>query len=196
MPKLKKTKVITIIDDLANSNLSLRDIADKHNITLQTAFFINWGKTNRFRSIDYPIRKTTKLQMIEAKRARIEEAKQKANQLRQRYEEIILTIANTDIPLKDIAKKFRIHLSEITRLNTGERHRLEGMSYPLRQTARAKNQSILDDYLKGELTTAEICAKYNVDKSKIYDIVYYQEQLMGRKLWKKENTSLNLQSQD
>lgn len=182
MPKLKKTKALAIIDDLANTSLSIRDIAEKHNITAQTAFFINWGRTNHFKAIEYPIRKTTRAYQHELVLMREAEAKAKAEKHKARYDAIINDIRFSDKTLSQIAKEYRIHMSEMTRLNTGERHRIEGLTYPLRKTGRIRNKEILDEFLEGKLTKYELCSKYDVDMNKLYDIVSYQDG--GKDLWK------------
>jgi transposase-like protein len=183
MPKLKKTKALTIVDDLANTKLSIRDIADKHNITAQTVFFINWGRTNKFKAIDYPIRKTTRAYQHELVLMREEEARVKAEKHKERYDAIINDIRFSEKTLSQIAKEYRIHMSEMTRLNTGERHKVEGLTYPLRKTSKIRNKEVVEDFLEGKLTKYEICAKHDVDMNKLYDIVSYQDG--GKQLWKK-----------
>lgn len=182
MPRLKRTKALAIIDDLKNSTLSLRDVADKHNITLQTAFYLNWGKTNHFKGIDYPIRKTTRLIQQELVELRRQEAKAKVQARQDRYNSVINDLQHTDLTMPQIARKHRMLISEISRINTGERHKVEGMTYPLRKTGKILNKQIFNEFMAG-VPKEEIYAKYNIDKYKLYDIVYYQEQLLGRKLW-------------
>lgn len=182
MPRLKKTKVLVIIDELANTTLSLRDIADKHNITLQTAFFINWGKNNHFKGIDYPIRKTTRLLQQELAEIKRQEAEAKVKARQDRYAGVISDLQHTDLSMPEIARKYRMMISEISRINAGERHKIEGMTYPLRKTGKQLNKEIFEDFMNGT-SKEEICAKYNIDKNKLYDIVYYQEKNLGRKLW-------------
>lgn len=50
--------VLNIIKDIKDSKLSFRQISKKYKVTPLTINYINWGKSNRFYNLTYPIRNT------------------------------------------------------------------------------------------------------------------------------------------
>lgn len=46
---------------------------------------------------------------------------------------IILDLQNTNLTLSEISKKYNMHISNISRINTGKTHRYDNIKYPIRQ---------------------------------------------------------------
>ena len=53
----EKGEILSIINDLQYSNLSMRQIADKHNINISNVSRINRGSTHKQEGLIYPLRK-------------------------------------------------------------------------------------------------------------------------------------------
>ena len=105
-----------IYDELKNSNLTLRELANKYNICYTTISKINRGLEYQKENFDYPIRKEKR------------NLKLSYDDIDKIYEILI----NTKESLKSISKKYNVSQDTIIRLNKGETYKKENYIYPIR----------------------------------------------------------------
>lgn len=107
-----------IIEDLKDNKLSLKEISIKFNCCENTITKINNGNHYYQDNIDYPIRKKNK------NTSKISE-------------EDLLTIfqllKETNLPFSQIAKKFNVCNSSISRINQGKINKRDNVDYPIRK---------------------------------------------------------------
>lgn len=116
--KLNQKQIDEIYELLANSNISLKDIANKYKISYTVISAINRGLRYNYSNFNYPIR-----QSINGN------SKFDIEQLQL----IINDIQNTNLSLKDISQKYSVSYDTIRRINKGETYKMSYLIYPLRQ---------------------------------------------------------------
>lgn len=120
MVKHNEDEVDTVIDLLKNSSLSLKEIADKCNLSMTHVYNINIGERRRRDNETYPIRSS----LSKGIKFSQEECKE--------IHEYILT--HPKETFVSIASKYNCSATTIRDLNKGKTkaYRLAGYSYPLR----------------------------------------------------------------
>lgn len=149
--KLTQEEVISIIEDLKNTNLTYEELAQKYKLkTAQSIRNINKGITYKQNNYNYPIRldRNTKAQLD----ARA----------------IIKDLKETTLTMKEIAKKYNCSQVKVSNINTGDRVRFEDETYPIRPTRKAKKilteediDNIYYDLINTDLTYRQLSEKYN-----------------------------------
>lgn len=115
--KFDKEELEQIIKDLQENTKSLKTIAEEHNCSPITISHINTGKHYPNSNIKYPIRTksktTTKITQEE-------------------LDNIIDLLKNTNFSYQKIGEKFGLSASAIGRINKGNTHKNDKISYPIR----------------------------------------------------------------
>jgi uncharacterized protein YerC/predicted GIY-YIG superfamily endonuclease len=109
-------EIDSIYNDLEKSNLTLRELAKKYNVSYTTISKINRGLEYQKDNTNYPIRK------------------EKRN-LKLSYEDIDSVydmLINTKESFKSIGQKYNVSKDTIIRLNNGKTYQKEGYLYPIR----------------------------------------------------------------
>lgn len=102
---------------LKNSDLSMVEISKKfHYKTSSTISAINIGRNWFDPNEEYPLRKLKNQKIVSS----------------DIINSIIFELLNSKSSQKDIAKKYNVGRHIVTAINTGENHRKENLSYPLR----------------------------------------------------------------
>lgn len=134
--------------DLKENKISMKNLAEKYNVSETTISTINTGKYYYDDTLTYPIRPP--LQYSE------EMCKQLAYSLKYEQEK----------SLQEIAQEFNIDYSQLVEFNNGRTHYKDWLSYPLRvsKELRVKNivPNIIHDLLNTTVSQKDIARKYNV----------------------------------
>ena len=101
---------------------TLEQIAKEYNVDPSNLSEINTGKAHRVDWLTYPIRK-----------GRAQDV------LKNNVDEIVNLLLNTQIPQKDIARKFNVSASSISSINKGLSYKRDNLSYPLRDNYQCCN---------------------------------------------------------
>ncbi len=109
-------ELLKIIDDICNSNKSLKQIGDENNLSLKIISAINRGTSYR-RDYDYPLRK------------RIDDTLNN-DLLFQIKKEII----NSNNSLREISKKYNVNTTIVRKVNEGKLLYDNKIKYPIRNT--------------------------------------------------------------
>lgn len=87
--------------------------------------------------------------------------------------EIFDLLLNTDIPQKEIAKKYNVAESSVNKINKGTRYKRDNIKYPIRKPHKlsdeTKNQ-VKELILNSNLTIKEIAKEANISKSSVVRI--------------------------
>lgn len=145
-----------IIEELITSNLTLKEIANKHQVSYMIINEINMGHTYFNADLNYPLRDSKKYSQ--------EKLKQITYALR--YE--------LDKSLKDIAKEYCIDYSFLNDINQGKAYFREYLTYPLR-TGKMKYQqqylpSLIDDLKNTTISQVELAKKYKISKMTVSEV--------------------------
>lgn len=136
------------------SSLTFKEIAEKYNLTENYISKINNGNVRRTKGLIYPLRFSNNRSLDEEK-----------------INLIIHDLIYTHLPTEHIAKKYSIDSITIFRINKGERHKKNELSYPIRnKNSKISNwmlNYIIKDIKEGELKFSEIEKKYKLSKSTI-----------------------------
>ena len=133
---------------------SFQDLAKEYNIDFSQISLINQGKIYFREYLTYPIRIS--------KEVRIERL----------VDDIIRELQFGTLPQKEIARKYNIAQSTVVAINIGQKHRKNGLKYPLRAHYQNPNYKtisndvlyqIMDDIKHTNLTMRAIGAKYEID---------------------------------
>lgn len=155
--------VLNIKKDLANTTMSLNEIAKKYGISKRCVLRINQGVTYKSELDSIPIRKapnsSNKLSYDDAK-------------------SIIDILKNTYRHYEDIANEYHISISEIKNINGGYSYRMQNETYPIRKYKNCGTcpltpeqvKDIINDIKFSKLSLRSISKKYNVNKSLIFGI--------------------------
>lgn len=124
-----------IIELLKNhTELSMIDIANKYNSSVNTIRSINQGRTYIQSNISYPIRTKS-----ESNKNLLTGTKSSSSKLNEKQlQEIINLIQNSELSFTKIAEKYNISNSTIGLINKGTRYHNDNLSYPLRDKDRVK----------------------------------------------------------
>ncbi len=101
---------------------TLTQIAKEYNVDPSNLSEINTGKAHRVDWLTYPIRKGRKQDI-----------------LKDNINKIIDLLLNTDMPQKDIARKFNVSAGSISSINKGLSYKQENLTYPLRTNYQCCN---------------------------------------------------------
>ena len=101
---------------------TIKDISKEYNIDLSQVSKINSGKIHPIPNTKYPIRKG-----------------KVTNPIFSHIDEIIELLKNTDIPQKDIAKRFNVSVACISSINKGNSYKKQGIEYPIRKNYQCNN---------------------------------------------------------
>ena len=127
--ELELSTIMLIINDIKNTQMSLKAIGEKYNVVRTTIVAINNGKTNGAKILekDFPIRKLNNNRSLVTNKERIKEIQQM----------LILS----DKSNKEIANKYNISLSMLQNIIAGRTYKDNQLSYPLRQKETKKNNN-------------------------------------------------------
>lgn len=114
---LAHEKAILIIEDLKNTKLTMRELAEKYNCSQVYISNINTGSRCFIETEEYPIRKETR------------KGKRFSEDI---IDEIYYDIINTSYTWDDLAKKYNCGTKVFQHINQGQTHKREGYEYPLR----------------------------------------------------------------
>lgn len=116
--ELSREKSLLIIEDLKNTDMLIKDIAEKYECSHAWISDINAGRRSRILADEeYPIRKDTR------KGQRFSE-----EIISRMYDDII----NTKMTWAELADKYSCGAKVFQHINVGQLHRKEGYTYPLR----------------------------------------------------------------
>lgn len=113
---------------------TMTQIAREYKIDISQLNKINQGRDHRVDWQTYPVRKG-----------------KVSNPLYKHAEEIRNLLKNTDIPQKDIARKFNVSVSSVRAINKGSCYRDNKLSYPLRYNYQCYNSG------RTALSPSEVC---------------------------------------
>ena len=155
--KLKQNQVDSIIKDLFENKLSLQDIANKYNTTINTVRNINTGISWKNNELTYPIRKPLVKPIDENK-----------------VDEVINLLKNSDMSLEEITIMHKINVSVVYGINKGVSHKRSYENYPIRDITlekKIRRDKIINSlYTEKDLSIKEIAKKYNMTFGQIYRI--------------------------
>ena len=148
--------LMNIITEISSSKKTFSNIAKKYCVGEEVISAINNGHRYKIDGFIYPLRNT---------RYSLDLLKQIRYSLR--YE--------TDISLKEIAKKYNIDCSQVSAINQGKIYYVKNEDYPIRKKRRQDLDDdivnkIIDDIISSELSLSEIAIKYKVSKVRISGI--------------------------
>lgn len=125
---LSKSDLDRLTFDLKYSNLSYDEIAEKYNIKKGQVKLINYGNSWHRDYIEYPIRRM----FFNCSRDK------------ESVEQIARDLISTDIPICDIAQKYKCSVSTVRRINDGETNRIDTLKYPLRRIKKRMSKEEID----------------------------------------------------
>lgn len=146
--------VYKIKDTLKNNkDMSIRAISEKYQVDQSTICEINAGRIYADSNIKYPIR-TGKAY----------------NRVYYMVDDIIKDLSETEMQMKDIARKYGVSKSQISSINLGSSYRKDTIKYPIRITYEQSKlkvdetlrQVIIEEILKGEKTCKKIAKDFGV----------------------------------
>lgn len=113
-----------IINDIASSQLSFKEIAKKYNVSAGTITAINIGRQHNRDGLEYPIRSN-----------KDPRNKSKNNFLDIEEVREILELLKTNISVRNIAEIYNVSASTIRNINNGtnKKYRLQNYTYPIRK---------------------------------------------------------------
>lgn len=113
--KFSKETIISIYNDILNSNMTWKELSEKYNCNMKVFQHINQGKTNRLEGYTFPLR--------------AKPTKKKGNP---HLEEIIDLLLNSDMTFEDIGRKFNISGKTVSDINYGRTNIKDDIVYPIR----------------------------------------------------------------
>lgn len=154
-------EVEALKNDLRNTTMSLSEIADKYHQSKRTVLRINQGLHYEKIGEEYPIRKRPNMN---------------GKLTDEDVDEIIEILKYSYRQYSDISKQYGVGIRAIQTINTGESHRRENESYPIR---KYKNSGIpaltyeqvteITDLLSStNISCNELSRMYNVNLNEIY----------------------------
>lgn len=157
--KEKWEKIVLLLQD---SQLTMKEIAKKFNISATLLYRINSGKSYYDEALKYPIRfyhQNNKLKNTD-------------------IDDIYFLLKKTYLYIDDIAKMYNVSSSTINKINRGESHYRENIEYPIRKgrvtscTALEYDQvdKIIEILKNSDISINKIAKIYNVAVSTIKDI--------------------------
>ena len=170
-----ETVLQEVIDDIINSKMSLREIAQKYKVPLNTIHGVNQGRTYFDANLTYPLRSDNRGYKLNKKEV----------------EEICKELNERKLTVKEIAKKFRV--SEVTVKNINTRYFysdiLPELVRPIRKETVYKSNiltqeqvdEIIDLIINTSLSYRAIARKYDISHKIVLSIKN------GCKSYRKEN---------
>lgn len=161
--KLSDAQLDKLRFDLIHTNTSYGDLAIKYQISKRQVLRINNGTSRVSPDIEYPLRKEPN------KNGKLSE------------EDIILIIdmlKHTYLLNGEIAKRFNVECHTISKINSGEIHRIKKEEYPIREWKSCgvvlftyeQVTEIINLLLNTNLSLNKIAKKYNVNVQPIQEI--------------------------
>ena len=152
------------ISEISSSTKSFSNIARKYGCSYEVISAINSGKRYRRDSLSYPLRNTN---------AQYDYDTLKQVRYSLKYE--------CDLTLKDIATKYNIDCSQVSKINQGKIYYVYGEEYPLRKKRKTDMDNclvdmVIEDIKHSNLSLSEIAVKYNISRVRVTNInqgVYY-----------------------
>lgn len=142
-----------LISDLLNSQISIKQLSVKYNITDSFIYEINCGNKYFDKTISYPIRKLVGNSKIGL------------------YNLIISDIKNSKLSFNEIAKKYNCSLSLVKRLNAGHNnYYIEGEVYPIRKQKALDIVYIISLLSTTKLSYKQIAEMTDASEDSIYKI--------------------------
>ena len=174
--KISEEDVIKLKKDLAETQISLSQLAHKYQISKKQILRINQGISRATLNESYPIRKNPNIN---------------GKLTEEDVDDIIEILKYTYRFNGDIAREYEVEVHTISKINTGESHHRNNIQYPIRNW---KSSGVIlftyeqvTDIIKALLETKEsiqsISKRYNVDRRAIEGInrgtskKYYREGL-------------------
>ena len=150
-------------NDLKNTRMSLADIAKKYNTSKRTVMRINQGLHYEDLGESYPIRK------IPLMNGKLTD---------EQIKEIIEILKTTYRLYEDIGKQYNVSLSTIKKINSGEVHKQNNESYPIRKYKNsgtpnctyAQVTEIIELLITTNMSCNQISKCYNINLQTIYMI--------------------------
>lgn len=145
-----------IIEELIISQISLKDIADKHHVSYAIINEINMGHTYYNPDLNYPLRDSKKYSQ--------EKLKQITYALQ--YE--------LDKSLKDIAREYKCDISFLNDINQGRAYFREYLTYPLRLGKMKYQQQylplLLEDLKNTNIPQKKLAKKYKISQMTVSEV--------------------------
>lgn len=150
-----------IIQEIQQSNKTLKQIGDEFGYCKSTIVNINNGNRKKYKisGYTYPIRKNNRLLLS-----------LKAKEIRQ-------SLLNDSGSCKDIAKKFGVSESSVIKINQGEIYKDDSLQYPLREAyvgpkyvSKEKADEIRKLLIQTNLPMSQIAKKFTVSEDIVYGI--------------------------
>lgn len=155
--KLTRDEVIEIISLLKDSDMMIKDIADKYGVSRNTISKVNQGNTYFIEEVDYPIREVNEVNKLSDK----EEAIDKIYDL----------LKNSKLSMTEIGEKFNIGQQTVSDINLGKYHKREGIKYPIRSNEIPEETiNKVIEMLKNNCSYAEIGRTVNLDSRTVKKI--------------------------
>lgn len=118
-----KERAKNVIQDLKETSLTMRELAEKYNCSITCISNINTGIRCKDNNEKYPIRKNTRTGQ------RFSE---------DTIDEIYYDIINTSLKWTELAEKYHCNIKVFQHINQGQEHCREGYTYPLRKETNKK----------------------------------------------------------
>ena len=153
-----------IIDELINTDKSLRNIAKEFNVSSSCIYDINLGNTYHNSDLDYPLRKVPHLI------GKLSEDD---------VDEIIYSLQFSYDSYEDIGKRYGVEGRAISRINKGIFHHRDNIDYPIRKYRATSNpcqltyrqvSEVIELISKTDMSLRQIGIQYNVDSRVIIGI--------------------------
>lgn len=158
--KLTKEQLFELYDLLLHSSMTYEELGEKFDLDRNSIGRINSGLHYFQEGINYPLRK---------QRVERHELENKQDAFYGREEELnslIDELQNSNIPMKELQKKYRIGSSTMAHINQGRRYHDDSLSYPLRKGGSSKAQT----RIFSELEMSQIKEMLEEAKSSMGDI--------------------------
>lgn len=154
LAKLSNKDFHEIENLIQNSNMTFFEIAKKYNLSENYISQINRGIAKRTKGLQYPLRLSSNTEID-----------------KENVDIIIHELIYTHLPVKHIAKKYKVSELTVYRINSGERHKRKDIEYPIRdKNCKISNwilKYIINDIEENKLKFSDIEKKYNLSKSTI-----------------------------
>lgn len=120
----------------------ISDIAKKYSISETAISGINNGERYYNPNLIYPLREDTRFKKGAKAPKGVESHLAKFNQTQ--IDEIYELLANSNLSLRDIAKKYNVSYTVISAINRGLRYNYSDFTYPIRQSLNGNSKFNLE----------------------------------------------------
>lgn len=121
-----------VIYDLINTNKKITEIANEYNLSRNVVSSVLYGYSWRNDDYNYPLRETDDREIILDKNS---------------LEEIIYLLKHSSCSMEQIGKYYNTDRKAIARINNGQTHFSEKLTYPIR-VKRKRSKQTVEDALK------------------------------------------------